>query len=152
LINFCFPGVTSDLGHDMLILRSEQPLHCLSLAIVGGGMVDTCIILNRHVDKGYDARDPVLEMHTLGRRHHIDAPFVGIMTAVRLEQAHAATLHEGDFVVAAVTTGTSTDAIVVVCTGRGALLSYAGPATPAGWLIGRCVRQAMEEALDAYRP
>ncbi len=44
-------------------------------------------------------------------------------------------------------TGTSTDAIVVACTGRGAPLAYAGPATPVGWLIGRSVRHALGEAL-----
>lgn len=37
-------------------------------------------------------------------------------------------------------TGTSTDAIVVACTGKGEPLPYAGPATVVGWLIGRCVR------------
>jgi iron complex transport system ATP-binding protein len=40
--------------------------------------------------------------------------------------------------------GTSTDSVVVACTGRGAGLSYAGPATPAGWLIARTVRAAIE--------
>lgn len=40
-------------------------------------------------------------------------------------------------------TGTSTDAIVVACTGRGEPLSYAGPATRVGWLVGRAVRQAL---------
>lgn len=44
-------------------------------------------------------------------------------------------------------TGTSTDAVVVGCTGRGDLLPCAGPATPVGWLIGRSVRQALGEAL-----
>jgi adenosylcobinamide hydrolase len=44
-------------------------------------------------------------------------------------------------------TGTSSDAVVVACTGRGALLPYAGPATQVGWLIGRGVRQALEQAL-----
>jgi adenosylcobinamide hydrolase len=47
-------------------------------------------------------------------------------------------------------TGTSTDAVVIACTGRGEPTPYAGPATPIGWLIGRCVRQALQEALDAY--
>ena len=40
--------------------------------------------------------------------------------------------------------GTSTDSVTVACTGRGAGLDYAGPATPVGWLIARAVRQAME--------
>jgi len=39
--------------------------------------------------------------------------------------------------------GTSTDTVVVACTGRGAELEYAGPATPAGWLCARTVRAAM---------
>jgi iron complex transport system ATP-binding protein len=46
-------------------------------------------------------------------------------------------------------TGTSTDAIVVACTGRGTPLPYAGPVTRVGWLIGRCLRRALEEALHA---
>ena len=39
--------------------------------------------------------------------------------------------------------GTSTDTVVVACTGRGAELPYAGPATPVGWLAARAVRSAM---------
>jgi len=40
--------------------------------------------------------------------------------------------------------GTSTDAVVVACTGRGRPLDYAGPATPVGHLIARTVREATE--------
>ena len=39
--------------------------------------------------------------------------------------------------------GTSTDSVVVACTGRGAGLDYAGPATTVGWLIGRSMRAAV---------
>ena len=39
--------------------------------------------------------------------------------------------------------GTSTDTVVVACTGRGEELRYAGPATPVGWLAARAVRAAM---------
>src|SRR5262245_2008472 len=46
-----------------------------------------------------------------------------------------------------VATGTSTDAIAVASTGSGTPLAYAGPVTLVGWLIGRCVRTALEEAL-----
>jgi len=41
--------------------------------------------------------------------------------------------------------GTSTDAVVVACTGRGAGHDYAGPATAVGWLIGRTVRAAIAQ-------
>jgi iron complex transport system ATP-binding protein len=46
-------------------------------------------------------------------------------------------------------TGTSTDAVVVACTGWGGPLPYAGPATPVGWLVGQGVRQALQEGLRA---
>ena len=46
-----------------------------------------------------------------------------------------------------VATGTSTDAIAIASTRRGTLLPYAGPVTQVGWLIGRCVRTTLEDAL-----
>lgn len=44
-------------------------------------------------------------------------------------------------------TGTSTDAVVVACTGRGPQLPYGGPATPVGWLIGQSMRRALRAVL-----
>ena len=41
-------------------------------------------------------------------------------------------------------TGTSTDAVVVACTGRGDPLPYAGPATPVGHLLARTVHDAID--------
>lgn len=46
-------------------------------------------------------------------------------------------------------TGTSTDTITVATTGKGKLQNYAGSVTVLGWLIGRAVRQALGESLDA---
>ncbi|MEE9285755.1 MAG: adenosylcobinamide amidohydrolase [Dehalococcoidia bacterium] len=46
-------------------------------------------------------------------------------------------------------TGTSTDAVVVACTGRGVSLPYAGPVTRVGSLIGRSVRESLGRALAA---
>jgi len=213
-----FPNLTVHRFPDLLILHSVQPLHCLSSAVVGGGMIDTQVILNRHVDKHYDARDPAEEMRAFAHRHGIEVPFVGLMTAVHLDEARAITRRANGVTVAALitagirnataaglslpyihmpgtiniillidaslspaamvnaaitateaktallgecqiktpdgnlATGTSTDALVVACTGRSPSLAYAGPATPVGWLIGCCVRQALKEALNAYQP
>ncbi len=41
--------------------------------------------------------------------------------------------------------GTSTDSVVVACTGRGSRQAYAGPATVTGWLIARTVRDAITQ-------
>jgi adenosylcobinamide hydrolase len=46
-------------------------------------------------------------------------------------------------------TGTSTDTITLATTGKGKLQNYAGSVTTIGWLIGRAVRQALSESLDA---
>ena len=46
-------------------------------------------------------------------------------------------------------TGTSTDTVTVATTGKGKLQNYAGSVTVLGWLIGRAVRQALGESLDA---
>jgi adenosylcobinamide hydrolase len=43
--------------------------------------------------------------------------------------------------------GTSTDAIVVASTERGALIEYAGPISPIGALIARGVRRALQNVL-----
>ncbi len=52
--------------------------------------------------------------------------------------------------------GTSTDAIAVASESKGSPLPYAGPVTPVGWLIGRCVHRVLwdlpEHERDHYRP
>jgi len=69
---------------------------------------------------------------------------VSIATEVKTQvlMARGVRTPEGD-----AATGTSTDAMAVASTGRGMPLLYAGPVTRVGWLIGRCVRTALEEAL-----
>lgn len=47
-------------------------------------------------------------------------------------------------------TGTTTDAIVVACTGRGDPLSYAGTATGLGYLIGKTVYKAVLQGVKTY--
>jgi adenosylcobinamide amidohydrolase len=40
-------------------------------------------------------------------------------------------------------TGTSTDAVVIAALNRGPEIRFTGPATTAGWLIGKAIREAM---------
>lgn len=46
-----------------------------------------------------------------------------------------------------VATGTSTDSIVIACTGRDEVIKYAGPATSLGEFIGVATRKAVREAI-----
>jgi iron complex transport system ATP-binding protein len=198
---------------EALVLLSRRPLHTLSSAVVGGGFNRISTIINRHVDKNYNVQDAAGDLTAFARRHGIIGSFVGLMTAVYLDDARAATCVADDLTVATVATvglgnrtaagtsepipltpgtinlivlidgqlteaamvnaviaateaksgvlrdrmirtdagciatGTSTDAVVIACTGRGRVRPYGGPATPAGWCIARSVRQAMMETL-----
>lgn len=49
-----------------------------------------------------------------------------------------------------IVTGTTTDTIVVACTQKGPKISYAGTATPVGYLIGKTVYSAIKQGLDIY--
>lgn len=49
----------------------------------------------------------------------------------------------------ATASGTSTDSVVIACTGRGPLYRYAGPATTPGHGIGLAVRDALNRCLDS---
>jgi iron complex transport system ATP-binding protein len=209
-----FPGMTVEQDAAALVLHSEQPLHVLSSAVVGGGFVQTQTIINLHVDKHYDCSDPIRDLHCFAAGRGI-ADFVGLLTAVWMHKARSVTLRAGDLTVCAVitagvsnavaagldepqtvqagtintvilvdgnlspaamvnammtiteaktavlmkrrvqtpegypATGTSTDAAVLACTGRGGEHLYGGPVTEVGCLIGRCMRACLELALDA---
>ncbi|MGQ4810023.1 hypothetical protein NKDENANG_03467 [Candidatus Entotheonellaceae bacterium PAL068K] len=209
-----FPGVTARLDNEALTLYSPRPLQSLALAIIGGAFVSTRYSLNRHVRTGYCHPHRPADPQAFSRCHGITEPFVGLITAARIRQTQAITLHNGGLTIAAVAataglsnpaapglspplspapgtinlmllidahlapaamanavltatetkaqvllaqeirnpeeqaaTGTSTDAIVVACTGRGNALPYAGPVTRVGWLIGCCVRTVLQRAL-----
>lgn len=212
-----FPGLTAAINPEVIVLHSQQTLRVLSSAVVGGGLIETRYILNRHVPKNYDHAEPAADLQVFAAQLGIEEPFVGLMTAVHLDRAQIVTLREKELTVAAVVTaglsnptsaglsppvalrrpgtiniilvveaslslaamvnaimtateaktdvllqhrvltpenematGTSTDSVVVACTGRRNELLYAGPATPTGWLIGRCVRQGLEAALKEW--
>jgi len=212
-MNLDFPGVLLTCTSEFMHLQSAKPLDMLTSAIVGGGFIRAQHIINRHVDKSYRNDDAAGDVRDFARSHGLSEPFVGLMTAVHLDKAKAATSRYGGVTVATIVTaglgnataagltiptvshigtinmiilvdanlspaamvntvitatevktqvllahgvrtpdghaatGTSTDAVVVAGTGRGELLPYAGPLTVIGWLVGRCVRQCMEEAL-----
>jgi iron complex transport system ATP-binding protein len=208
-----FPGIIATLSPEALVLRSDKDLHVLASAVVGGGFTHARYIINRHVHKDYLHPDPSSDLQAFAASRGIPKPFVGLMTAVYLDQTQTVISRNNDLTIAAVVTaglsnpaipglsppasllpgtiniillvdgrlspaamvnavititevkaqlllecgvrtaegypatGTSTDAVVVACTGRGDLLPYAGPATRVGWLTGQSVRQALEKAL-----
>lgn len=106
--NFDFPDTTieriSGNPGDALVLRSRRTLCTLSSAVVGGGFGSARTIVNRHVHKDYDVRDPHADMVDFARQHGVDGPFIGLMTAVFLDNAKAATATAGGLRVATLAT------------------------------------------------
>jgi adenosylcobinamide hydrolase len=47
--------------------------------------------------------------------------------------------------------GTSTDAVVIAATGRGARPRFGGPASPLGWVVARAVRAALDRSIRDWQ-
>ena len=47
--------------------------------------------------------------------------------------------------------GTSTDAVVIAATGRGAAARFGGPASELGWVVARAVRVALDRAIADWQ-
>ena len=47
--------------------------------------------------------------------------------------------------------GTSTDAVVIAATGRGAAARFGGPASEMGWVVARAVRVALDRAIADWQ-
>ena len=73
------------------------------------------------------------------------APAAMVNAVITATEAKTMTLSEWDVRThdGHAASGTSTDSVVVACTGRGQPVHFAGPATTVGWLVARAVRQAI---------
>jgi adenosylcobinamide hydrolase len=211
---FDFPGVKLEVSDEVAILTSEQPLLTLSSAVVGGGMQQSFVILNRHVPMCYDCTRPIEDLHSFAIERGITRPFVGMLTGVPMHGTRVSSFRCRDGLVTSVitagvgnamtagvsepvvlipgtinisvlidarlapaamvnavitateaksgtlcacdiyseagerATGTSTDAIVIACTGRGEEIAYAGPGTEIGHAIAYSVRSSLLNALE----
>jgi adenosylcobinamide hydrolase len=47
--------------------------------------------------------------------------------------------------------GTSTDAVVIAATGRGAPARFGGPASPLGWVVARAVKAALDRSIRDWQ-
>ena len=206
-------GVEIAVGSDAVWVRSVAPLRILASAVVGGDLDVTRHVVNMHVDRGYDSRDPAADLCAFAGRLGIDEPFVGLMTAAWTDQARSAWAEADGIRVGAIATvglgvteaagvtppaasrpstinviavvdaalersaavngvitvteakvgalvdggirtadgvqatGTVTDAVALLWTGRGPRVPYLGPRTVAGWCLARAVRQAVRDGL-----
>lgn len=101
---YAIPGVQLLRTDRALHVCSEMPLAVLSSAMVGAELTRTRHIVNMHVHKDYDGRAPGADLTAMARAWGIIEPFVGLMTAARLEQAQIATEEGAGATVAAIVT------------------------------------------------
>ncbi len=86
-----------------LHIRSATALAVTSSAVVGSELPHTRHIVNMGVSNRYSG-DHVGDLHEVARELHIDEPFVGMLTAARLEMAYVAVERRGDVSLAVVAT------------------------------------------------
>jgi iron complex transport system ATP-binding protein len=103
------PGLFLDRSSNGLHLWSDEPLRVLSSAVAGADLAQTCHILNLGVHKDYNGNSPADDLASAASDLGLgDSPFVGLLTAARLDRAQVVVEQdEHTQVVAVVTVGVS---------------------------------------------
>ena len=80
-------------------------------------------------------------------------PSVLVNVVITVTEVKTLLLHEAGVRDAAggLCTGTSTDAVVIAATGRGARACFGGPATELGWSMAQAARRAFEEGIRGWQ-
>ena len=84
------PGVTVTIAETAVRVASEQPLTILSSAMVGGGITEARDIVDVHVDDVAPDARPEDDLRAFASGLGITAPFVGLMTAAKTQNARLA--------------------------------------------------------------
>ena len=103
-MNIPIAGIRISLTEEAIWISSRHPLATIASAPVGGGLTETRHILNVHVDKNYEQKDPVSDLASLARRLGITETFIGLMTAVYTHQARVATAQSAGLIACTVAT------------------------------------------------
>lgn len=118
--------------------------------------ISTCAIITAGLSNPAAAGDyiPIKDFGTINIIVLIDGNLTdsALVDAVKtITEAKTLVLHDLDIrspYSECFATGTTSDAVVVACTGQGEILEYAGTATKLGYLIANCVKKALRNALQ----
>jgi iron complex transport system ATP-binding protein len=98
------PGIAVDENTEAVHVHSRQVLTTLSSSFFGGGFRRVRHILNANVAEDYCSDDPAADLRAIAARCGVNAPFIGLLTAVPLRKARLAFSEAGDLRVAALVT------------------------------------------------
>jgi adenosylcobinamide amidohydrolase len=88
----------------LLHVESAAPLSCLSSAVWGGGMLQARHILNLGVPSDYRCGTHLADLQQAAQRRGLADPFVGLLTAARIDDAQVVVERDESAAVAAIVT------------------------------------------------
>ncbi len=98
------PDIVLNRSPEVLHISSTIPLTVVSSAVVGSELTHTQHILNVAVSKDYNNRQPADDLQSVAQQLNIIEPFVGLLTAARLNDAQVIIERSNATAVAAVVT------------------------------------------------
>ncbi len=110
------PGVEAEIvGHECITVLFNKPWKSLSSAYFNSGFVKARSILNMHVPKNYDHKDPEGDIRRTIEKLGLPEPVIGMMTAVNIENVAVVNKEdeEGKLAVTAIVTAGISNAATV---------------------------------------
>jgi adenosylcobinamide hydrolase len=104
MTSISIPGITLTRTQQVIHIKSDTLLTVLSSAMVGGELNTARHILNMHVHDNYNNDTPATDLTALANSLGINEPFVGLMTAAKLERMQVMCQEEAGVTVAAILT------------------------------------------------
>jgi adenosylcobinamide hydrolase len=80
-------GLAVWIAPEAVVLTAARPLHALSSAVWGGGLVSARAIVNLHVALGDPCTDPPAMLEAYARAQSVPEPYVGLLTGAWTEHA-----------------------------------------------------------------
>jgi iron complex transport system ATP-binding protein len=97
-------GVGVEIDAEAVVVRAARPLRVVSSAVVGGGIVEVCSLVNMHVSRGFQCEESERRLDDLVIRRGLPRPFAGLLTGAATERAEQATERSGELAVHAIVT------------------------------------------------
>src|SRR5688572_26927706 len=80
-------GLHVESGPEAVVVAADRPLRTLSSAVLRGGLAEARAIVNVHVERGNCGEDPDGMVEAYARRRGLAAPWVGLLTGARTQDA-----------------------------------------------------------------
>ena len=80
-------GLHVESGPEAVVVAAVRPLRTLSSAVLRGGLAEARAIVNVHVERGDCGEDPDGILEAYARRRGLAAPYVGLLTGARTQDA-----------------------------------------------------------------